>query len=92
MTTGLQKAQQRLAEMRARGEKPARLDPIEKARAAPASLRAAVTAKCWDCQCGDADPAPRWRIGNCRITDCPLWPMRPYRAHHGKPVPAGLER
>jgi len=68
------------------GEKACR-DPIEKARENPSSLRLAINGKCWDCQGGDADPAPRWRIGNCTIPDCPLYPVRPYRHLEGRPLP-----
>ena len=78
------------AAKRARGDKVEILDPVEKAKRNPASRALAIAAKCWDCQGGDADPHPRWRIGNCQITDCPLWPLRPYQAQHGRPEPASL--
>ena len=48
--TGLAKAHAERAARRARGEpEPERLDPIERARRNPTSLRLAITAKCWDC-------------------------------------------
>ena len=53
------------------------LNPIERARKNPNSLKMAIAANCWECQGRDADPHPRWRIGNCVSTDCPLWPHRP---------------
>lgn len=64
---------------RASGEAIVRLDPIERARRNPTSLRAAITGKCWECQGGDADPHPRQRIRDCEIHSCPLHPVRPYR-------------
>lgn len=67
-----------------------RLDPMERARRNPQSLRMAITAKCWDCQGGDDDPHPRWRIGNCTAPECPLYSHRPYQKHTGDPVPASL--
>ncbi len=68
-----------------------RLDPIEKAKRNPKSLRAAITAKCWDCIGADADPNPKWRIGNCEITDCPLFHARPWQSLCGSPVPSSLK-
>ena len=66
-------------------------DPMERARNNPTSFRHAITAKCWDCQGGNADPHPRWRIGNCTMPDCPLWNLRPYQKYYGLPIPKGLE-
>jgi len=88
--TGLEAARLRVAEMKARGEKPERLDPVAKAKRNPKSRRLAMDAMCWQCQCGDADPAPRWRIGNCRVITCALWRLRPYQSQHGKPEPIAL--
>ena len=62
-------------------------DPIERAKRNPKSLRLAINANCWDCQGRDADPAPRWRIGNCEIPHCPLYPVRPYQSRYGTPMP-----
>lgn len=67
-------------------------DPIQRAKRSPKSLRAAVDAKCWDCQGRNADPAPRWRIGNCQVGQCSLYPVRPYQSHHLKPIPIVLLR
>lgn len=78
-TTGLDRAREKAAEMRALGVKVERLDPMEKARRKPTSLRLAITAKCWDCQGGASDPAPRARIGACELTRCPLHPVRPWQ-------------
>jgi hypothetical protein len=67
-----------------------RLDPIERARRHPNSLKMAIAAKCWDCQGGDEDPHPRWRIGNCTAPECPLYSHRPHQKTFGQPVPASL--
>lgn len=77
--TPLQRAHATMRARREAGETIVRLSPIEKARAKPTSLRFAVNAKCWDCQCGDADPNPRERIRSCPVTRCPLHPVRPYQ-------------
>jgi hypothetical protein len=75
----LQKAQQKMAEMRAAGWRPERLDPIAKAYRNPTSLRMAVNGKCWDCQGAGADPGCKEAIRDCRAKDCTLWPVRPYQ-------------
>ena len=87
---GLEKAQQRIREMREAGIEPERLDPMQKASRNPQSLRKAIDAKCWDCQGQDADPGVKWRVGNCQILDCPLHPVRPWRHLEGTAVPAAL--
>ncbi|UZR27466.1 hypothetical protein [Methylococcus mesophilus] len=74
----LEKAQAAMAEKRAAGEIE-RLSPIEKARRNPASLRLAINGKCWDCVGCGVDPNPRKAIGQCCISDCTLWPVRPYQ-------------
>lgn len=79
-TSALDKAREASAAMRAAGVKARRLDPIEKAKRRPTSLRLAITAKCWGCQGGDSDPAPRQRIGTCSVTRCPLHPVRPWKS------------
>lgn len=56
-----------------------RLDPIEKSRRNPKSLRLAINGKCWDCQGGQADPGIRERIGSCAIASCCLHSVRPYQ-------------
>ncbi len=65
-------------------------DPIQRAKRSPKSLRAAIDAKCWDCQGRNVAPAPKWRIGNCQISQCSLYPVRPYQTQHLKPIPAVL--
>lgn len=66
----------------------ARSNPDEKLarvlRSGKTSLRASVNAKCWDCIGGDADPAPKRRIGTCVVKGCALYSVRPYqRAEKG---------
>ena len=67
-----------------------RLDPIEKARKNPKSRRLAVNAKCYDCEGEDADPCVQWRIGNCTVPACPLYPVRPYQHLFGTSTPSSL--
>ena len=65
-------------------------DPLVKLAANPKSLRLAINGKCWDCQGRDADPAPKWRIGNCECPDCPLYAVRPYQDAQNRQMPASL--
>lgn len=66
------------------------IDPIERSNRNPTSLRYAINAKCFECQGFGADPAPSWRIGNCEIPRCPLYKVRPFQEHYGKPIPKAL--
>lgn len=79
----LDMARARRAEMAAAGIKVVVLDPIEKARRNPKSLRLAVNAKCWDCIGAGHDPNPRGAIRECTILDCSLYPVRPYQRGDG---------
>lgn len=63
-----------------------RLDPVAKAKLNPKSLRRSVNAKCWDCCGAGADSGTRNAIGNCTVTRCPLWSVRPYQ-HLFRDVP-----
>ena len=72
------------------GEVGPRLNPLERAAANPTSRSLAISAKCFDCSGGDADPGWRWRIGNCSVA-CPLVPVWPYRHLEGTPMPLALE-
>lgn len=76
---GIEAAQAAMRARREAGETVERLDPLEKARRNPNSLRMAVNAKCWDCVGGDADVGVRKRIGECSVARCPLHPVRPYQ-------------
>lgn len=48
------------------------------------SRKEAIFMKCFECEGGDKDnlPDPGFKkaIGNCTITDCPLWKWRPYQS------------
>lgn len=50
------------------------LNPEEKAKVNPNSMKYAIAAKCWDCSCGQ-----REEIKTCGITDCSLYNFRPYK-------------
>lgn len=74
-------AQQRLRDA---GQTPERLDPMERARRTPASLRLALNAKCFDCVGGTcADHGHVRAIRECPSGRCPLHGLRPYRAQGG---------
>lgn len=79
MSKALAAARAKRAEMKAMGLRTVVLNPLEKSRLDPTSLRKSIDAKCWDCVCGDADPAPRHRIRDCRCVDCPLYAVRPFQ-------------
>ena len=79
--TPLQKAHAALAARREAGDLRPRLNPIEKAKANPKSLRAAITAKCFECMGGGEDTGTRKLIRACTShATCPLHPVRPYQA------------
>jgi hypothetical protein len=80
----------RMARMRAAAATAERLDPTEKARRNPKSRSLAINAKCYDCEGRDSDPCVNWRIGNCKVPRCPLYPVRPYQHLHGTPTPPSL--
>lgn len=50
------------------------LNPEERAKANPTSMKYAIRAKCWDCACGQKE-----EIRLCPITDCSLYNFRPYK-------------
>ena len=79
MSTGLELARIKRAEMTAAGIKVVVLSPTEKARRNPLSLRCAINGKCYDCVGAGNDPNPRGAIRECAISDCTLWPVRPYQ-------------
>lgn len=79
MNKALEAAREARAAKLAAGEPIERLEPDEKARRNPTSLRLAINAKCWDCQGGKADPGIRERIANCGVERCSLHPVRPYQ-------------
>lgn len=73
--------------MREAGIEIERLDPIEKARRHPHSLRLAITAKCVECMGGVTEPNFRAHIRECSSSRCSLYPIRPYQ-HGQKDRPA----
>jgi hypothetical protein len=81
----LTRAREVQAQKRISGEKTQILDPLQRSALKPRSLRLAVTAKCFDCQGGQADPGIRLRIKDCPISACPLYALRPYQGR--KPLP-----
>ena len=70
----LKKAQEALRIKREMGIPLVRLDPIEKSKKNPSSLRLAINGKCWDCSGGQKE-----EIKMCNIPDCTLWAVRPYQ-------------
>ena len=50
------------------------LDPIEKAKQNPKSLRAAINSKCYDCCC-----FTKREVTLCTAKDCPLFTLRPWQ-------------
>ena len=53
-----------------------RLNPIEKAKNNPKSLRLAIDAQCFDCMGRTGSTSD---IRECTAKDCPLYKVRPYR-------------
>lgn len=84
MSNGLELARIKRAEMTAAGIVVERLDPIEKARRNPKSLRLAINGTCWACIGAGHDPNPRGAIRECQILDCSLHPVRPYQRGDGE--------
>lgn len=70
----LQKAHAKMREKREAGIEIVRLNPIQRAKLKPNSLRLAVNAKCFDC-CNEQ----RVEIKKCTIRECSLWAVRPYQ-------------
>ena len=55
-------------------DKNKRLNPSQKAKANPKSLRAAINAHCFECG-GDLYK----EVTHCPSKDCALWPLRPWQ-------------
>ena len=51
------------------------IDPIEKARQNPKSLRTAINAKCYDCCCYQ-----KVEVKYCTAVGCPLHHLRPWQS------------
>lgn len=79
MNEALRKAQEVNRKRKELGIKLEVKDPITKANEDPTSLRKAINGKCWDCIGRGCDPNPRQAIRDCVITDCTLFPVRPFQ-------------
>jgi hypothetical protein len=79
----LLKAQQKMNAMRAAGWKPVLLNPVEKALANPKSTKLAIVAHCWTCSGANADPGVKFRVRDCSVKSCALWPHRPWQSIKG---------
>jgi hypothetical protein len=91
-TAALEQARKKRAEMKAAGIPLEKLTPLERAKKNPKSTRAAINAKCWECEGGDADPYVNWRVGNCTCKDtCGLHAVRPYQKYAGAQPPKSLQ-
>lgn len=80
----MENRQKALAEYRAKVasgeiEKAERLDPMQKAKANPASKTFAIRAMCWDCVGGDGTPGWQNEIKLCPVAKCALHHVRPYK-------------
>lgn len=81
----LEKAHERMRELRAAGYKPVQLNPVEKARANPRSLKLGIRAHCWICCGGDSDPGVKLRVRDCGLKEkCTLWVHRPWQTATGR--------
>lgn len=80
MSRALDKARERLAAIKASGGKVERLDPIERAKRKPGSLRLAISAMCWSCAGAGADGVEftKTTIRECQVLRCALHAHRPY--------------
>ena len=73
-------AQKKLAEMREQGIKQVILNPVDKAKANPTSLKYAIRAHCWQCVGADASEGSKQLVRDCSVGDkCALYPHRPWR-------------
>lgn len=81
LAAGLLKHREKIEQMKKDGTyvQPPKLNPIERAKKDPGSLRKAVTAMCFDCIGAGHDPDFRGSIRECPCSDCPLYPVRPYQ-------------
>lgn len=81
----LERGRQTMMAKRASGELVIeRLDPIERAKRNPHSLRKAITAACWQCMGCGADPNTRQNIRDCGVPTCALHPHRPWQKVLGR--------
>lgn len=84
MRERLAMAHEKMAEKRAAGWKPVVLNPVEKAKANPGSVKMAVKAHCWTCSGAGADPGVKLQVRDCGVKTCNLWPHRPWQTAKGR--------
>lgn len=77
------KGQEKMRELRAAGWKPVILNPVEKAKENPGSLKLAVKAHCWTCCGAGADAGVKFHVRDCAVKSCSLWPHRPWQTIKG---------
>ena len=77
----LAEGRKKYQEMREQGlvEATVYTNPTEKAKANPKSLRAAVTAHCWECVGGEHSEKPKVLVRECGIVKCSLHGLRPWQ-------------
>lgn len=75
----IERAQAKLAQMRADGIEVQRLTPTEKALADPASRPKAIRATCYECLGAEDCPNIRDEIAFCTAWGCALWHLRPHQ-------------
>jgi len=73
LNSGLKKAHKKRQEMRDAGIEIKKRNPYEILEDNPKSMRAAINAKCYDCN-GEESWLARTKY--CNITDCSLWSFR----------------
>ena len=73
----IEKAQEKLKEMKAKGLKPKRFDPIQKAKENKKSMRLAINAMCFDCM-GRASTYVK-DVRECTAPNCPIYHFRPFK-------------
>lgn len=79
MNPGLEAAQLKREELKRAGIQPERLDPIERAKRNPTSLRLAINAECFRCVGQGDDANPARLIRECEVKTCGLWNVRPHQ-------------
>lgn len=72
------------------GEVVRRFTYLERAEKYP-TKKNRIAVKCWQCQGEYADPCVDWRIGNCELEDCGIWPERPHQRLQGTQIPKSLQ-
>lgn len=83
----MKKAQEKMAQMRLNGWKPEILNPIDRSKKSPNSLKLAIRAMCWSCEGRDSDPHVKQRVADCAVGErCPLYPHRPWQHLKGSSI------